>query len=164
MEGPDLHAFEIRAAGADLLCRFSREGHESDLPRARDSGSHGVASFFDHGVRFAGARTSDDDGTILLGQNRLTLLGVQAREGRIVAASREEAPVGSSAFRLTRRATSLVEAQGAHRMEELPPASQGGGELFARLLGFGVPEPGGWFSQAVSLKTSYMFHCGCRPV
>ena len=160
MEGPDLHAFKVSAAGTDLLRCLSREGHEGDLLWTRDSGPHGVAGFLDHGMRLAGSGAGDDDSAVLLGQDRLTLLRVEAGKGWIIAAPCEEAPVGCAAFCLPHRAPKLVQTPGAHGMAEFPPAFQGSSEGFAPVLGLGVPEPCSWFSRAVILKPCHVFHRG----
>ena len=110
MESADLHASQVGAAGTYLLRRFSGEGDERDLVCLGDSGSYGVAGFFDHGVGLACARAGDDDGAVFLGQDCLALFGIQARKGRIVLAFGDEAPVGSMAMLFVCQAEGPVEA------------------------------------------------------
>ena len=74
MEGANCHALKISDSGPDLLLRLSREGHEGDPPRPRDSGPHGVAGLLHHGVRVASS--GNDDSAVLLDQDRLTLLRI----------------------------------------------------------------------------------------
>ena len=77
VEGSDLHALEIGAPGADLLCRFPRERDERDVARARDPGSDGVPGLLDHGVSFAGFGAGDDEGAVFLDEDGAALLLVE---------------------------------------------------------------------------------------
>ena len=141
VKSSDLHPLEVRTPGADFSRRLSCEHHEGDLAWACEPGSYRIPGFLNHRVRLPSPGAVDDEGAVLLDQNRSPLLVVEAREGRIGSASFKEALVGGSAIRFAGRSAESVEAEDDDRVAELPPALQDCGEVFAGLLSFGVPKP-----------------------
>ena len=111
VDRPDLHPRKIAAPVPDLLRRHPGESDEGDLFGLGDAGLHRVPGLCHRRVRLAGSRTDDDEGAMLLDDDRPPVLLVQVRESRVCEPFPEEALIRVPATRLVRRPELAVEAQ-----------------------------------------------------